>query len=536
MDQNLLRQRAIDAIDAVEYMPRVGTRAAAADDRNASRVVPLAPTHVGNADSGAASACRCDESILDAARRAPRRKALRRGRRRRVVDAIRSKTYLPAGFVCPNCGGDALRKGEEHRRHLVRVGRHASRRARTRRLPWPSDLRARRRRSISRLVPQLADHRGRDQGTRALSPRYEERLGERRARPRDVEIARHRHRRARCDGPLGRRRAAPVGRSVESIDDVRFGPNVVEQVGRVYRNLRNRMRFMLSNLDDLRAVDVVARERDGAARPARLRRHRRVRRPTLRAAYDRCQISRRLSAHRRVRKRDVEPLLRRAERSALLARRRRSAPAQRAIGAALRARALPHGARAGALVYGRRGVASVSRPHCAATPRASSIRRSTCARHRAAPSRTIFGSGSRCANCARASPRREPARFRSAASSGRDARAVPTPRMRSATTCARRSSSRSCTSLRARTIRARWHRRVRARAGATARSARDAGSIASSEPIRSIRRSVPTACKSCVPLRQTSGSRWRAPNVAHAPASIAARASRMSELTKYTLW
>jgi isoleucyl-tRNA synthetase len=41
---------------------------------------------------------------------------------------------------------------------------------------------------------------------------------------------------------------------------VRFGPNVIEQVGRVYRNIRNRMRFMLSNLDDLAAGDVVTRE------------------------------------------------------------------------------------------------------------------------------------------------------------------------------------------------------------------------------------------------------------------------------------
>jgi isoleucyl-tRNA synthetase len=48
--------------------------------------------------------------------------------------------------------------------------------------------------------------------------------------------------------------------SVEPIDDVRFGPNIVEQVGRVYRNLRNRMRFMISNIDDLPAADVVARE------------------------------------------------------------------------------------------------------------------------------------------------------------------------------------------------------------------------------------------------------------------------------------
>jgi isoleucyl-tRNA synthetase len=49
--------------------------------------------------------------------------------------------------------------------------------------------------------------------------------------------------------------------SVEFVDDVRFGPNVVEQIGRVYRNLRNRIRFMLSNLDDLPADAVVAPDR-----------------------------------------------------------------------------------------------------------------------------------------------------------------------------------------------------------------------------------------------------------------------------------
>jgi isoleucyl-tRNA synthetase len=47
--------------------------------------------------------------------------------------------------------------------------------------------------------------------------------------------------------------------SVEFVDDVRFGPNVVEQIGRVYRNLRNRIRFMLSNLYDLEARAVVPR-------------------------------------------------------------------------------------------------------------------------------------------------------------------------------------------------------------------------------------------------------------------------------------
>ena len=48
--------------------------------------------------------------------------------------------------------------------------------------------------------------------------------------------------------------------SVEPVDDVRFGPNVVEQVGRVYRNLRNRVRFMLSNLAGLEEGGLVARE------------------------------------------------------------------------------------------------------------------------------------------------------------------------------------------------------------------------------------------------------------------------------------
>ncbi len=49
--------------------------------------------------------------------------------------------------------------------------------------------------------------------------------------------------------------------SVEFVDDVRFGPNVIDQVSRVYRNIRNRVRFMLSNVDDLRSADVVPRDR-----------------------------------------------------------------------------------------------------------------------------------------------------------------------------------------------------------------------------------------------------------------------------------
>ncbi len=48
--------------------------------------------------------------------------------------------------------------------------------------------------------------------------------------------------------------------SVEFFDDVRFGPNVIDQIGRVYRNLRNRVRFMLSNLEDLSPEGLVERD------------------------------------------------------------------------------------------------------------------------------------------------------------------------------------------------------------------------------------------------------------------------------------
>jgi isoleucyl-tRNA synthetase len=48
--------------------------------------------------------------------------------------------------------------------------------------------------------------------------------------------------------------------STEFVDDVRFGPNVIEQVGRVYRNVRNRIRFMLGNIGDLPPEAVLTRD------------------------------------------------------------------------------------------------------------------------------------------------------------------------------------------------------------------------------------------------------------------------------------
>lgn len=45
--------------------------------------------------------------------------------------------------------------------------------------------------------------------------------------------------------------------SVEFTDDVRFGPNVAEQASRSYRNLRNRLRFLLGNLTGFSAEYLV---------------------------------------------------------------------------------------------------------------------------------------------------------------------------------------------------------------------------------------------------------------------------------------
>ena len=104
----------------------------------------------------------CNESMLDPRVARNGREALRRGRRRRVVE--RSGRNVSAGRISlSEVRRHDVRKREEHRRHLVRVGRDASRRARTRRRAVAERSRARRRRSISRLVPQLAAHRRRDQ-------------------------------------------------------------------------------------------------------------------------------------------------------------------------------------------------------------------------------------------------------------------------------------------------------------------------------------------------------------------------------------
>ena len=312
-----LRQRAIDATDGVEYTPEWGR----ARQRQMIETHPewcISRQRTWGTPIPRWSVCNAASRSSIRASRASRPNALARSARARG-GAIRWRCICRPTSSARTAAA-RVRKREEHRRHLVRIGRDAPRRSRTRRHAVAVRPRSRRRRSVPRLVPQFAADRRRDQGTRALSPRRQERLGERRARPPDVEVARHRHRRRRRDGEVGRRRAALWAASVELIDDVRFGPNVVEQVGRVYRNLRNRIRFMISNLDDFAADDVVARDAmEPLDRLACSVTDAFV--ANVKRAYDAIRDSRRVSAHRRVRERDVEPVFRRAEGSAVLARR-----------------------------------------------------------------------------------------------------------------------------------------------------------------------------------------------------------------------
>ena len=212
MDQNLLRQRAIDAIDACRVTARVGRGTPAADDRNAPRVVHLAPAHLGNADSRRSSAARAASRCSIRASRVSSRSVSREvGADAWWTEPV--ETFLPAAFRLPGLRGHRVRKGVEHRRYLVRIGGDASGGARpTTALTWPSDAVLEggdqyRGWFRSSLITAVADQR-----PRTLPLRRQERLGERRAGPRDVEIVRYRHRCARSDGEVGRRRVASLDR------------------------------------------------------------------------------------------------------------------------------------------------------------------------------------------------------------------------------------------------------------------------------------------------------------------------------------
>ena len=213
--------------------------------------------------------------------------------------------------------------------------------------------------------------------------------------------------------------------SVEPIDDVRFGPDVIEQVGRVYRNLRNRMRFMISNLDHLGADDVVAREAMGAfdrlacavadAFAA-----------DVKAAYDAFQIHDAylliVDFESGMSSLDFDalkdPLYSRAAADPRrAARSRRCSTCCDAFSPCWR----PYSR------LRRKKPGKPSRPLCAVKRQASSTRRSTSGALAQARSRTTFGSGSSCGNFGRASQRLPARAISKRSSSSKRPPSIPTP-------------------------------------------------------------------------------------------------------------
>ncbi|HZY99282.1 MAG TPA: isoleucine--tRNA ligase [Candidatus Baltobacteraceae bacterium] len=258
MDQNLLRQRAVDAIDEVEFSPRWGkTR-----QRQMIETHPewcISRQRTWGTPIPAIVCVKCGESLLDprVARLAAKRFA-EVGASVWWSDPVR--TYLPDGFACPSCGGTEFEKEknivdiwfESGVTHLAVLGRED--------LPWPSDMVLEgadqyRGWFRSSLITGVAT-KGRapykhvvthgwvnDEQGRAMSKSLGTGIGAREAME-------------KWGADVLRLWTA----SVEFFDDVRFGPNVIDQIGRVYRNLRNRIRFMLSNLEDLTPGDVIERD------------------------------------------------------------------------------------------------------------------------------------------------------------------------------------------------------------------------------------------------------------------------------------
>ncbi|HEX3670413.1 MAG TPA: isoleucine--tRNA ligase [Candidatus Cybelea sp.] len=258
MDQNLLRQRAIDAIDEVNYTPEWGRER----QRQMIETHPewcLSRQRTWGTPIPSLVCLDCGEAILDA--RVARLAAKRFGEAGASSwwsDPV--ERYLPPGFTCPKCHGTRFEKEknivdiwfESGVTHLAVLGRDG--------MPWPSDLVLEGADQFrgwfrSSLITGVAI-KGRAPYRRVLKNGW---VNDEQGRTMSKSLGNGIDAIEAMD-----RWGADVLRlwaaSVEPIDDVRFGPNVVEQVGRVYRNLRNRMRFMISNLDDLTPSDVLQRD------------------------------------------------------------------------------------------------------------------------------------------------------------------------------------------------------------------------------------------------------------------------------------
>jgi isoleucyl-tRNA synthetase len=259
MDQNKLRDRAIAAAKTVAYTPAWGE----------TRLIQMLENHpewcisrqrTWGTPIPAVVCLSCNESVLDArvARKAAAHFA-QAGAGTWWSDPV--ETFLPPNFTCPNCAGTAFEKeknivdiwfesGVSHFAVLDRDG-----------IPWPSDL----------VLEGGDQYRGWFRSSLLTATAIENAAPYRRVVKNGWVNDEQGRAMSKSKGTgygaveAMEKWGADVLRlwatSVEFIDDVRFGPNLVEQVGRVYRNIRNRIRFMLSNIDDLDAPSIVERSK-----------------------------------------------------------------------------------------------------------------------------------------------------------------------------------------------------------------------------------------------------------------------------------
>ncbi len=257
MDVNRLRRRVIDVISDVAWTP----------DWGAGRMTSMMENHpewcisrqrLWGTPIPALTCLDCHESILD-----PEVARIVAARFRiEGSDAWYGENvaaFLPPGFTCPKCHGAHFEKEknivdiwfESGVTHLAVLGKHG--------LPWPADL----------VLEGGDQYRGwfRSSLVTAIAVKGQPPYKQVVKNGWVVDADGHAMHKSTGNYAGAEEAMAKYGAdvlrlwvaSVDYTEDVRFGAALLENVSRVYRNLRYRLRYMLSLIDDLAPEFFVSR-------------------------------------------------------------------------------------------------------------------------------------------------------------------------------------------------------------------------------------------------------------------------------------